>query len=259
MRTIIALLVSLIAFEKLPAQPMIPEDRNYFTLSTDVILFEQDIYLPSLSAEKPSRFVRWVYQYDQGKLTEERSYAKNNLQDYEFRKRWVYYNGKLVSDSSRFPSQPLSNAFASYEYDEKGRLLKVTQIDLAKWTPNRTDVYHKYRAEGSFQVQSQFYGDDGKPSVSYTSMFEKGRKTSVSFGGRFPPLSYSYDEAGRLTAINDKKFLYKTDARGNPIAVVITQRGLRTYHFFRITYRDGTITGTLDPDTALFSEMANMK
>lgn len=58
---------------------------------------------------------------------------------------------------------------------------------------------------------------------------------------------------------NTSKYFYKMDERGNAIATVQLERGMTIYNFIRITYTDGTVTGSLDPDKNFIHEWDNRK
>lgn len=233
------------------SQPLITEDRKFLKVSTDVIKQEHDFYLPALPGKQITRFVKWEYEYKNGRPTAERSFTAGNKL---WTEQWFEYNqeGWLIKDSAYDPSFPKFDYTSNYEYDDKGRLSKVTWVNKMSGKTDRVDSYKKYKGENTYQKLSEFFGDDTK--IKYTSVFENGLKQKVIHQNGFPPVVYEYDSTGLLTAINSKKYFYKLDERGNPVAAVAIERGMRTYHFIRLTYADGLITGSLVPDEAFMQK-----
>jgi hypothetical protein len=90
-------------------------------------------------------------------------------------------------------------------------------------------------------------------------VFEGGLKRKIIYKGGFAPASYTYDSTGMLTAINNRKIFYKKDERGNPVATVAIERGRKMYDFIRLTYADGLVTGSLEPDEIFMREWDNKK
>ncbi len=259
MRTIILVLLVLLG-SVIYGQPIIPEDRMFLKVSKDVVKLEKDIYLPGLNGEQPYHFIRWEYTYSNGLLTAERSYAARKLSVIGTEKKLVYNtDGKLIKDSCSDLSLPRLDYYTIYEYNDKGQPLKVTQLGKVKNERIRVDSYKEYKDEGNYQRVSQFFGDEGETTVQYTSVYEGGLKRKVLYKGGFAQVNYSYDSTGMLTAINNRKIFYKLDERGNPVATVAIERGRRMYDFIRLTYADGLVTGSLEPDEAFILKWDNEK
>lgn len=245
---------------ELYAQPLIPEDRKFIKLSADVVKMEKDIYMPGFNGSKPSHFIRWEFTYSNGRLITERSFMARRLSVISSERKLEYdQEGKVIKDSTSDPSLPQLDYYTSYEYNDKGQLLKAIETSKVNKKLIRVDTYKKYKDEGNYQKVSQFFGDEGKETVQYTSVFEGGLKRKVIYKGGFAPVSYTYDATGILTAINDRKFFYKRDERGNPVAIVAIERGMRMYDFIRLTYADGLVTGSLEPDKLFMQEWDKKK
>lgn len=235
-------------------QPLIVEDRMYLKVSSDVVKLEQDIYHPKFPGKKLERFIKWEYEYKNGLPIAERSFTTKNTLWTE--KKFVYNEDwKLIKDSCWDPSYPGFDYYTKYEYNTKGQLSKVIQIDKTSGKISRADTYKKYKKETSYHKVSEFFGDDG--IIKYTSVFEDGLKRLVIHTKGYPPVMYEYDSTRRLQSINSWKFYYKIDGKGNPIASVQIERGMRIYNFIRLTYTDGTVTGSLEPDEAFIQEWDN--
>ncbi|WP_290790815.1 hypothetical protein [Flavihumibacter sp. UBA7668] len=227
------------------AQPIIVEDRNYLKVSADVVKLEQDIYHPKFPGKQLDFFTKWEYVYKNGLPESERSFtARKSL----WTEKNYFYNdqGKLIKDSCWDPSFTQFNNYTIYEYNKDGLLAKAIQTGSLSGKIGRIDTYSKYKQVGTYQITSTFYGDD--QIVKYTSVYEDGLKRMVIHSKGFLPVKYTYDADGRLLTLNNRKFYYKLDTKGNPIASVQIERGMRIYHFMRLTYSDGSITGTLEPD-----------
>ncbi len=227
-------------------QPLITEDRMFLTVSADIVKLEQDIYLPVFPGKEPKRFIRWEYEYRNGLLTAERSFPAVKESLWTEQKFEYNADGKLIKDSCSDPSYPGFDFYTKYEYNTEKLLVKAIQINKASGKISRMDTYKKYKKETSYHKVSEFFGDDGV--IKYTSVFEHGLKRMVIHTKGFPPVKYEYDSAGRLLSVNNRKFYYKFDKRGNAIASVAIERGMRIYNFIRLTYADGTVTGSLEPD-----------
>lgn len=239
-------------------QPSIPEDRMYLTVSPDVAKLEQDIYLPNFPGKERILFIRWVYDYSKGLLMAERAFMPSDFTRLETEKLFKYNSeGKLIRDSTHNPSVPVNDSHTIYEFNSKGILIETTQLNTTSQQVYRIDTYKKYRSETSYEKVSQFFGDDNKKTIQYTSVYENGFKKMVIYGKGFPPVQYEYDSDGRLIMKNSRKYFYKLDERGNAIATVQIERGMRIYNFIRITYTDGAVTGSLDPDTAFIQKWDN--
>jgi hypothetical protein len=227
------------------SQPVIVEDRNYLKMSADVVKLEQEIYHPKYPGKQLDLFIKWEYVYKNGLLVSEKSFTTRKSLWTE--KKYVYNEvGKLVKDSCWDPSYPPYNYYTVYDYNKDGLLTKAIQIGSLSGKVGRIDTYNKYKQVGNYQKASTFFGDD--QTIKYTSVVEGGLKREVIHSKEFLPVKYTYDAAGRLLSINNRKFYYKLDAKGNPIASVQIERGMRIYHFMRLTYADGSVSGTLEPD-----------
>lgn len=237
-------------------QPLITEDRMYFKISGDVVKLEQDIYLPKFPGKMLERFIKWEYEYNNGLLVAERSFTTKETLWTEMKFEYSE-DGKLLKDSCWDPSYPNFDYYTKYEYNNDGQLSKATQINKASGKKSRVDTYRKYKKETSYQKLSEFFGDDGV--IKYTSVFEDGLKRMVIHSKGFLPLKYEYDSTGRLVSINNRKFYYKLDEKGNAIASVQIERGMRIYNFIRLTYADGTVSGSLEPDETFITEWDNKK
>lgn len=241
-------------------QPLIPEDRAYLKVGDDVAKLEQDIYHPSFPGTEPTHFIRWVYEYAGGLLMAERAFLSSDLTRMDTEKLFEYNKeGKITSNHTRHASLPELNSLTTYEYNSEGRLIKVTQSNTISKEVYRLDTYQKYKDQTSYEQTSQFFGDDNKKTVKYTSVYKNGLKQSVIFKDGYPPVYYQYDTTGNLIARNARKLFYKQDERGNAIATVQLERGMRIYNFIRITYTDGTVTGSLEPDKVFIQEWDNRK
>jgi hypothetical protein len=239
------------------AQPLIIEDRRYVKVSADVVSMEQDIYLPSLRGSKPKRFIRWEYQYKNKQVLTERSFsaAKGTLWTEQ---KFAYTDdGKLVKDSCYDPSYPKFDYYTVYEYGKNGLLEKVTTTNRLSGKVDRVDTYKKYKDAYNYECVTKIYGDDIE--FKYTSVFENGLKRKVIHTKEYIPVTYEYDTAGRLIAKNSRKYFYKLDKKGNAIAAVEIERGMKTYNFMRLTYADGTVTGSLEPDEEFISKWDSEK
>jgi hypothetical protein len=241
-------------------QPSITEDRMYLHISSDIVKSEQDIYLPNLSAGEPVHFIRWVYEYRNGLLISETALSAPDWTRIDAKKIFEYdEEGRIVKDSTYHPSLPRLNSQTTYEYNSKGQLLKAVEVNATTNEVYRLDTYSKYTTTTSYQKASQFFGDDNKKTIKYVSVYENGFKQQVIYAKQFAPINYQYDAAGRLVAKDGKKYFYKIDDRGNAVATVQIQYGIRIYNFFRNTYADGTITGSLEPDKDFIQEWDNQK
>lgn len=242
------------------AQANIAEDRMYFKISPDVVKVEQDIYLPKLSRDKPRHLIRWVYDYRGGLLITERSYTSPNA-TLGTSEKIIRYNkaGKIIKDSLFTEQGSQFGSYTEYEYDNKAFLKKAVQKFTNSKETIRIDTYSKYKGEKTYEKFSQFFDDDNNKSVAYTSVFEEGIKRSVIFKNDYPPILYRYDDSGLLVTKGNRKFFYKTDERGNPTASVAIENGMRIYNFFRLTYADGLVTGSLAPDEEFVKKWDNEK
>jgi hypothetical protein len=238
-------------------QPLITEDRKYINVSADVAKMEHDIYLPNLSGNKPRRFIRWEYEYKNNKLSAERSFSAVKEKLWTEQKFEYTEDGKLVKDSCSDPSYPKFDYYTLYDYGSNGLLAKVTQINKVSGKVERVDTYRKYRDTNNYELITKISGDD--MTIKYTSVFENGLKKMVIHSNGYLPVKYEYDTAGRLIQKNNRKYFYKLDEKGNAIASVEIERGLRTYNFIRLTYTDGTVTGSLEPDEAFIRKFENEK
>lgn len=237
-------------------QPRVAEDRMYLRIAPDVVKLEQDIYLPKFPGKKLERLVKWEYEYKNGLLVSERSFTPKETLWTEMKFEYSE-DGKLLKDSCWVPSYPAFDFYTNYEYNINGQLSKATQINKASGKKSRVDTYSKYKKGASYHKLSQFFGDDGV--INYTSVFEDGLKRMVIHSKGFPPLKYEYDSTGRLLSINSRKFNYKLDKKGNAIASVQIERGMRIYNFIRLTYADGTVCGGIKPDETFIDEWDNKK
>lgn len=253
-------LTILFLFENTYGQPIIPEDRMYLKVSPDVIKLEQDIYHPNFPGKKPAHFIRWVYSYSNGLLIAERAFPASDLTQLETEKLFEYTDaGTLIRDSTRHLSLPQLNSNSTYEYNSKDILTKVVEMNTGSRAVIRLDTYGKYKRVNDYSKVSQFFDDNHKKSVRYTSLYERGQKQVIFFENGFAPQYYRYDSAGRLVQKNSRSYFYKLDERGNAIAVVQIERGMRIYNFIRNTYVDGTVTGSLDMDENFIQEWDQRK
>lgn len=240
-------------------QPMIPEDRMFLKVSPDVVKLEQDIYHPTFPGKEPTHFIRWVYSYSQGLLVVERAFSAQDLGIAQTEKIFEYNaEGRLIKDSTIHSSLPQLNSCTTYEYDAKGMLIKATERNTTSIEVHRVDTYLKYKHRTTYEKTSQFFGDNGKTTVKYTSIYKNGLKQLVYSNG-FAPVQYEYDSTGNLIARNARQYFYKLDNAGNANATVQIERGFRIYNFIRITYVDGTVTGSLEPDKDFIQEWDNQK
>lgn len=239
-------------------QPVIPEDRMYLKVSPDVVKLEQDIYLPNFPGKEPTHFIRWIYDYTHGLLIAERAFSSADLARMDVEKLFEYdRDDKVIKDNSHNPSLPELNSQTTYEYNAKGMLIKATQVNTTTKEVHRVDTYRKYKDQTSYEMISQFFGDDNKKTVKYTSVYENGLKQTVIYDNGFPSVRYEYDSTGKLIVRNTRKYFYKLDERGNAIATVQIERGMRIYNFIRITYADGIVTGSLEPDKDFIQQWDN--
>ncbi|MBN8650590.1 MAG: hypothetical protein J0L67_04145 [Cytophagales bacterium] len=253
-------LTILFLFENTYGQPIIPEDRMYLKVSPDVIKLEQDIYHPNFPGKKPAHFIRWMYSYSNGLLIAERAFPASDLTQLETEKLYEYTDaGKLIRDSTGYVLLPQLNSYSTYEYNSKGRVTKVVEMNSHSHAIIRVDTYGKYASANDYSKVSQFFGDDHKKSIRYTSLYERGQKQAILFENGFSTQYYKYDSVGRLVEKNNRTYFYKLDDRGNAIAVVQIERGMRIYNFIRNTYVDGTVTGSLELDENFIQEWDNQK
>ena len=253
--TVIALFITGYTY----GQSLNTDDRMFLKISADIVKLEQDIYLPKLAGNTFKPFVRWEYEYKNGLLTTERSYDFKRAGAVLWTERKIEYkDGKRVADSVNDILFPTTSYYTTYTYNKKGWLVETSQVDKTSKKISRIDLYKNYRDETSYKKSSQFYGEDNKKTRSYISVFENGLKRSVVYSRDFLAVKYEYDSSGMLTARGSRKYFYKLDKRGNPIACVGIENGMRMYDFMQLTYADGLVTGSLVPD-AQFMEQWDAK
>lgn len=238
------------------SQPIIAEDRMYLKISTDVIKLEQDIYLPAAAGMRPGHLISWQYDFLQGNLQAERSFTAGRTSVYTSEKKFIYQNSQLLKDSMYTPAGTVFGSYTSYRYNEKGWLVEAVQVSTRSGEMIRKDKF-KYRSATSYEKVSQFFGDDQEPTIRYTSHYKDGFKIRVDNTGIFPSINYVYDEKGFLIEKNNKRFYYKLDQRGNPVASVAIAKGMYKFEFMRLTYADGTVTGSLTPDEAFIRQWSS--
>jgi hypothetical protein len=239
------------------AQPPVTEDRMYIKFSPDVVKVEWDIYLPTLSGDKPRPFITWEYGYRSGLLISTKSISAAN------KKLWTeqYFEydstGKLIKDSSSDLSFPKFDSYTLYQYNKAGLLTKSTNFDRLTGNVERTDKYNSYNGSDNYKRVTEIFGDDF--NIKYTSTIKNGLKISIAFKGAYLPITYSYDSIGRLVIKNSRRYFYKLDSKGNPIASVEIESMGKVFNFMRITYADGTITGSLKTDEEFINEWSTKK
>lgn len=234
------------------SQPLIMEDRMYLKVDKDVIKLEQDIYLPAPAGILPRYLIGWQYDFLQGNLLAERAYTSERTVLTSI-KRFIYQNGQLIKDSLYTPKRTVFGSYTNYRYNEKGLLVETTQTSTSSRKTIRKDHF-KYEDATSYEKVSQFFGDDQQPTVSYTSFYKDGNKIRVDNSGNFPSVNYAYDEKGFLIEKNNMRYHYKLDLKGNPVASVAIENGMYRFEFMRLTYADGTVSGSLTPDEAFIRQ-----
>lgn len=257
---VLFVLTAIFPTENTYGQPSIPEDRMYLKISPDFAKLEQNIYLPNFPGHEPTHFIQWIYVYKHGLLISEKAFLAYDLTRLDTERIFKYNSqGKIVKDSSYYPSLPELNTYTTYAYNAKGMLIQATKRKTSNEEVQRIDNYQKYKDEGTYEMTCQFFGDDNKKTVKYSSIYKNGLKQTIIFSNGFAPTHYEYDLAGKLIVRNSRKYFYKLDERGNAIATVEIERGMRIYNFMRITYADGTVTGNLEPDKDFIQEWDNRK
>jgi hypothetical protein len=232
-------------------QPVITEDRFYLKISADVTKVQQDIYQPNFPGKTPVQFIRWEYVYRNGMILNEKSFRPaNGLTFAEPTEKFFIYSdrGVLIRDSCIAPGYPRLDYITVYQHNQRGQLTKMIETNTVRKKVERVNTFKNYNGVKTYQVVSQFFADDDKKSLRYTSVFVNGFKQQVFFDKAFVPIIYQYDDKGFLIAKNNRKYFYKLDERGNPIAVVEIERGMRIYNFISLTYTDGLVTGGLHAD-----------
>lgn len=252
----ILVLIFLISAVDAGSQPLITEDRMYLKVSADVMKVEQDIYLPASAGMLPRYLISWQYDFLQGKLQAERSYTAGRASVYTSEKKYIYQSGQLIKDSMYTPAGTVFGSYTNYRYNENGRLVEATQISTTSGEMIRKDHF-KYDSATSYEKISQFFGDDQQPTARYTSFYSDGNKIRVTYTGNFPSVNYAYDEKGFLIEKNNRRYYYKLDVRGNPVASVAIEKGMYKFEFMRLTYTDGAVTGSLTPDEAFIRQWSN--
>lgn len=285
MKKTILLLLCALAFNNLFSQELLKEILpKYNGLTNEVNLVEEITYSYDDQEKTVEKIQHRTLKYVKGKLVSEH----NTYFDYDGKNETVFtYNSKGLLVKKTFTDFVLSvpsttvytyekgvlvsenyesefiKSFSTYEYDSKGRLIKVTSKDENGQLTNIME-YTDYANNDTYTRKDFFYSLNEKSSTSVTK-FENGDIVSYDYENEFGTLSsakYTYDSNGNVLNVlygdistERNKYEYAVD---NYIKKYSFE-GDEFFHFEKFIFRkidfvNGKSIGSTEPDMAFIEE-----